>query len=54
MNSSILFEANEIQMRFKKDQLSLAKEVTDVTLYRDSAAQNGAGNRAKLRQNRRN
>lgn len=34
MNSSILFEANKIRMRFKKDQHSWVKEVTYVTLYR--------------------
>jgi hypothetical protein len=52
MNPSILLEANEIQMRFKKDQLSSPKEVTEVTIYRRCRSPKWDGNRVKVRQNR--
>jgi hypothetical protein len=41
VNSSILFEANGIETRFKKNQLSAPQEVTYVTLLRLPQPQNG-------------
>ena len=41
MNSSILFEANKIERRFKKDQLSCTKKLPRSPITAAAAAQNG-------------